>query len=78
MSRLRHGASIKDGTLEKNQIVPNSLAPGVNSSIPVFNVTGFAGLGINPAGFGNTPLDKTSDVFEFSDTATKTLGAHLL
>src|SRR5581483_6701484 len=68
----------KDGTLEKNQIVPNALAPGVNSSIPVFNVTGFAGLGINPAGFGNTPLDKTSDVFEFSDTATKTLGAHLL
>jgi len=68
----------KDGTLAKNPIIPNSLAPGVNSSIPVFNVTGFAGLGINPAGFGNTPLDKTSDVWEFSDSATKTVGAHLL
>ena len=68
----------KDGTLPRNAIIPNSLAPGVDSSIPVFNVTGFAGLGINPPGFGNTPLDKTSPVWEFSDTATKTLGPHLL
>jgi hypothetical protein len=68
----------KDGTLARDPIIPNSLAPGVDSSIPTFGVTGFAGLGANPAGFGNTPLDKTSDLWEFSDTATKTIGAHLL
>jgi hypothetical protein len=68
----------KNGTLPRKEIIPNSLAPGVDSSIPTFNVTGFAGLGQNPTGFGNTPLDKTSDVWEFSDTATKSLGPHLL
>jgi hypothetical protein len=68
----------KDGTLPLNPIIPNSLAPGVDSSIPTFNITGFAGLGQNPTGFGNTPLAKSSDVWEVSDTATKSLGAHLL
>ena len=69
----------KDGTLPLNPIIPNSLAPGVDSAIPVFNITGYAGLGQNPAGFGiNTPLAKSSDVYEVSDSATKSLGAHLL
>ena len=68
----------KDGTLPLNPIIPNSLAPGVDSSIPTFAVTGFAGLGQNPTGFGNTPLAKSSAVWEVSDTATKSLGAHLL
>ncbi len=31
----------KDGTLAVNPIIANSLAPGVDSSIPTFNVTGF-------------------------------------
>jgi hypothetical protein len=68
----------KDGTLALNPIIPNSLAPGVDSSIPTFNITGFAGLGQNPTGFGNTPLSKSSTVFEISDSATKSLGAHML
>jgi hypothetical protein len=68
----------KDGTLPLNPIIPNSLAPGVDSAIPSFAVTGYAGLGQNPAGFGNTPLAKSSDVYEVSDSATKSLGAHLL
>ncbi len=68
----------KDGTLALNPIIPNSLAPGVDSSIPSFSITGFAGLGQNPTGFGNTPLSKSSTVFEVSDSATQSLGAHML
>ena len=68
----------KDGTLPRKEIVPNSLAPGVDSSIPVFNVTGYAGLGQTPAGLGNVPLNKNSVTWEFSDNATKSMGAHLL
>src|SRR6266550_2533983 len=67
----------KDGTVPRNEIVPNALAPGVNSSIPNFNITGFAGLGAQPPGLGNIPLNKSSAVWEFSDNATKIFGAHI-
>jgi hypothetical protein len=68
----------KDATLPRNEIVPNALAPGVNSSEPTFSVTGFAQLGQQPTGFTNVPLSKSSAVWELSDNATKNLGAHLL
>ncbi|MBI3684447.1 MAG: TonB-dependent receptor, partial [Acidobacteria bacterium] len=68
----------KDATAPKDEIIPGALAPGVNSSTPVFNVTGFAQLGQQPVGLTNVPLDKSSAVWEFSDNATKNMGAHLL
>jgi len=68
----------KDATLARNEIITNALAPGVDSSIPSFGVTGYAALGAFPAGLGNVPLSKTSAVWEVSDTATKNFGSHLL
>jgi len=68
----------KDATLPKNEVVPNALAPGVNSSMPTFTVTGFAQLGAQPTGYTNDPLSKSSSVWEFSDNATKNLGGHIL
>ena len=46
----------QDGTLKKDDLVPGSLAPETTSSIAQFNLTGFAGLGAQPPGFGNIPL----------------------
>ncbi|HEY3738376.1 MAG TPA: carboxypeptidase regulatory-like domain-containing protein [Bryobacteraceae bacterium] len=68
----------KDGTLPRNSIIPNALSAGIDSSIPMFNVTGFAGLGAQPIGLTNVPLSKTSGVWEFSDNASKNVGNHLL
>jgi hypothetical protein len=68
----------KDATLPKNQVVPNALAPGVNSSTPTFAVTGFATLGQQPIGYTNVPLSKSSSVWEFSDNATRNLARHVL
>jgi hypothetical protein len=68
----------KDATLARNEIIPNALAPGVDSSTPSFGVTGYVGLGGLPAGLGNVPLSKTSAVWEVSDNGTKNLGSHLL
>ncbi|HLJ14698.1 MAG TPA: TonB-dependent receptor, partial [Bryobacteraceae bacterium] len=64
-------------TLAKNEVVPNALAPGVDNSIPTFSVTGFAQLGAHPAGYTNDFTSRSS-VWEFSDNATKNLGAHIL
>jgi hypothetical protein len=68
----------KDATVPRDEIVPGALATGVNSSTPTFAVTGYAQLGQTPPGLGNVPLDKSSAVWELSDNATRTLGAHLL
>jgi outer membrane receptor protein involved in Fe transport len=67
----------KDATLAKNEIIPGALAPGVESSTPVFNVNGVASLGSQPVGLTNNPLKKTSAVWEFSDNATKMFGNHI-
>ncbi|HLJ13859.1 MAG TPA: TonB-dependent receptor, partial [Bryobacteraceae bacterium] len=68
----------KDATQARNEIIPNALAPGVDSGTPTFAVTGFATLGQQPTGYTNVPLSKSSSVWEFSDNATKNLGAHIL
>jgi Carboxypeptidase regulatory-like domain len=68
----------QDGTLPENQIIPGALAPGVDTSIPTFNVSGYTTLGAQPSCCGNIPLTKSSGVWDFSDNMTKSLGAHLL
>jgi hypothetical protein len=50
----------------------------VNSSIPAFNPTGYAGLGAQPANFGNVPLSKKSEVWNLSDNFSTVRGAHTL
>ena len=57
----------QDSTLPKDEIIANSLAPGVESGIPNFNVTGYAGIGAPPNGYGNVPVTKASRVYNFSD-----------
>lgn len=68
----------KDALLAKNEVVRGALAPGVESSIPVFNPVGFTGLGAQPTGLTNVPLDKTSAIWELSDNATRILGNHIV
>jgi len=68
----------QDGTLAKDDIIPGGLAPQVTSAIAQFNVTGFAGLGAQPPGFGNIPLNKTSGVWNISDNFSAISGKHTL
>ena len=68
----------QDGTLKKDEVVPGALAPEVTSSIPAFNVTGFAGLGAQPPNFGNIPLNKTSGVWNLSDNLSAIRGRNHL
>jgi hypothetical protein len=68
----------QDGTVARNEIIAGSLAPDVTSSIPTFSATGFAGIGAQPPGFGNIPLDKTSGVWNISDNISSVRGAHTL
>ncbi|MEX2264607.1 MAG: carboxypeptidase regulatory-like domain-containing protein [Bryobacteraceae bacterium] len=69
---------IQDGTVPRDEIVPGSLDPDVTSSIPTFNVTGFTGLGAQPADFGNIPLDKSSGVWNISDNISSVRGKHTI
>jgi hypothetical protein len=68
----------QDGTLPLDPIIPGSLAEGVNSSIPTFNLTGFSGLGAQPPGFGNIPLVKSSGVWNLSNNFSANRGKHTL
>ncbi len=68
----------QDGTLAKDEIIPGALAPLVNSSIPAFNLSGYAGLGAQPPDFGNIPLSKTSGVWNISDNFSLVRTKHSL
>ena len=68
----------QDGTVPKNEIVPGALAPDVTSSLPAFDPTGFTGIGSQPPGFGNIPLEKTSGVWNISDNLSSVRGKHTL
>ncbi|MCL4854011.1 MAG: carboxypeptidase regulatory-like domain-containing protein, partial [Bryobacteraceae bacterium] len=68
----------QDATLAYDEILPGALAPGVNSSIPTFGLTGYAGLGAQPANFGNLPLTKSSGVWNVSDNLSMIRGRHTI
>jgi outer membrane receptor protein involved in Fe transport len=68
----------QDGTLARDEIIPNALDPGVTSSIPSFNLTGYTGLGAEPAGFGNLPLRKSSGVWNISTNLSIIAGKHTI
>ncbi len=68
----------QDATTPRNEIIPGSLDPRVTSGTPVFNVSGFAGLGSQPGCCGNSPLKKTSGVWDWSDNMSKSFGAHVM
>ncbi|MBK5295427.1 MAG: TonB-dependent receptor, partial [Acidobacteriia bacterium] len=69
---------VQDGTVPRDEIIPGGLAPDVTSSIPAFNVTGFTGIGAQPANFGNIPLDKSSGVWNISDNFSSVRGKHTI
>jgi hypothetical protein len=68
----------QDATLARDEIIPGMLDPEVRSSIPTFNVSGFATIGAQPGCCGNNPLIKSSGVWDISDNVSKVMGAHLL
>jgi hypothetical protein len=68
----------QDATLARDEIIPGMLDPQVPSSIPTFNIQGFATIGAQPGCCGNDPLAKSSGVWDIADNVSKTLGRHLL
>lgn len=68
----------QDATQPLNPIIPGSLDPAIKSSTPTASVTGYAGLGSQPSCCGNSPLTKSSGVWDISDNLSKSLTHHLL
>jgi hypothetical protein len=67
-----------DATVPRNEVIPGSLDPSIQSGTPIFNVSGFAALGSQASCCSNSPLTKTSGVWDWSNNVSKTFGAHLL
>ncbi|MDQ6678530.1 MAG: carboxypeptidase-like regulatory domain-containing protein [Acidobacteriota bacterium] len=68
----------QDATQALNPIIPGSLDPQVTSGTPGFNVSGYAGLGSQPSCCGNSPLRKSSGVWDWADNLSKSFGSHVL
>lgn len=68
----------QDSTAARDEIIPGSLDPLITSGTPVFNVSGVAGLGSQPGCCGNSPLKKTSGVWDLADNLSKAFGRHVL
>ena len=69
---------LSNATQALNPIIPGSLGAGINSSIPQFNLTGFATIGAQASCCTNTPLHKTVGVWDFSDNVSKNVHKHTL
>jgi hypothetical protein len=68
----------QDATQPLDQIIPGSLDRAIKSSIPNFNVSGYATIGAQPSCCNNDPLTKSSGVWDISDNLSKMLSHHLL
>src|SRR5262249_45132719 len=68
----------QDATAARDEIIPGSLDPLITSGTPIFNVTGWAALGSQPSCCGNSPLRKSSGVWDFADNVSKSFGPHVL
>ena len=68
----------QDATQALNPIIPGSLDPLVTSGTPAFNVSGYAGLGSQPSCCSNSPLRKSSGVWDWSENLSKSIGSHVL
>jgi len=71
-------AVIQDGVLPRDEVVKGALDPGVTSGTPTFNPTGYAGIGVESANFGNLPLNKSSAVWNLSDNISIVRRKHSL
>lgn len=61
-----------------NELVDGTLDPSIKHGTPTFNVTGFAAIGAQPGCCGNSPLQKSSGVWDTSDNVSKSFGRHQL
>lgn len=61
-----------------NPIIPGLLDPQIKHGTPAVNITGFASIGAQPGCCGNSPLNKSSGVWDISDNVSKSAGKHLL
>jgi len=68
----------QDATQALNPVIPGSLDPQVTSGTPAFNLSGYAGLGSQPSCCSNSPLRKSSGVWDMSDNLSKSVGSHVL
>ncbi|MBV9937593.1 MAG: TonB-dependent receptor [Acidobacteriaceae bacterium] len=68
----------QDSNVARNEIIPGSLDPAVDSGTPTFNIANYAGYGVQASCCSNSPLRKSSGVWDWSDNLSKSLGAHLL
>lgn len=59
-----------------NEIVKGALDPRIQHGIPAFNVTGYAAIGAQPGVVGNSPLTKSSGVWDISDNVSKSWRRH--
>jgi hypothetical protein len=70
--------TVQDATLPLDAIITGSLDPQVRSSIPTFGITGYATLGDQPPNFGNNPVTKKSNVWNFSDNLSWVRNKHTM
>ena len=69
---------VNDETTPLNPIIPGLLDPRIQHGTASVNVTGIAGIGAQPGCCGNSPLNKSSGVWDISDNVSKSFGKHLL
>ena len=68
----------QDETTPLDDIIPGLLDPRIQHGTANFNPSGFAGIGAQPGEVGNSPLIKSSGVWDISDNVSKSFGKHLL
>ena len=68
----------QDSTVPRNEIIPGSLDTLVDSGTPTFNVSNYASYGAQASCCGNSPLRKSSGVWDGSDNLSKSFGAHTI
>src|SRR3989442_12013801 len=68
----------QDETTPLNEVIPGLLDPRIQHGTPNFNPSGFASIGAQPSVVGNSPLIKSSGVWDISDNVSKSFGRHLL
>ncbi|MCL5743695.1 MAG: carboxypeptidase regulatory-like domain-containing protein [Acidobacteria bacterium] len=61
-----------------NEIIPGMLDPRIQHGEPTFAVTGFAQIGAQPGNYGNSPMVKSSGVWDISDNVSRMMGRHQL
>ncbi|HKE23994.1 MAG TPA: TonB-dependent receptor [Bryobacteraceae bacterium] len=68
----------QDETTPLQDLIPGTLDPHIQHGTATFNVTGFAAIGAQNGSVGNSPLIKSSGVWDTSDNVSKSFRKHLL